>query len=176
MSITRRAGVTSVRRLHLTPAAPVAVGDKLPSIALYENSPGNKVDAAELCAGRKVVVFGVPGAFTPGCSNTHLPGYVASAASMREKGVEEIVCISVNDPFVMEAWGREQGVAGKVRMLADPQGSLTSALGLGLDMAAILGNVRCKRFAMVVEDGVVTRLNVEPDGVGLSCSLAGMII
>ena len=94
------------RRLHLTP---VAVGDKLPSIALYENPPGNKVDAEELCAGRKVVVFGVPGAFTPGCSKTHLPDYVAAAAELKAKAMEEIVCVSVNDPFVMEAWGKDQG-------------------------------------------------------------------
>ena len=172
LSITRRAGVTSVRRLHLTPAAPVAVGDKLPSIALYENSPGNKVDAAELCAGRKVVVFGVPGAFTPGCSKTHLPGYVTAAAELKAKGVEEIVCVSVNDPFVMEAWGKDQGAEGKVRMLADTCGDLTKALELDLDLAAVLGSVRCKRFSMLVEDGTVTKLNVEPDGTGLTCSLA----
>jgi len=155
---------------------PVAVGDKVPSVALFEDSPANKVDLAELCAGKKVVVFGVPGAFTPGCSKTHLPGYVGRAEELKGKGVDEIVCVSVNDPFVMGAWGADQGAAGKVKLLADTCGDLTKALDLELDLAAVLGNVRCKRFSMLVEDGTVSALNVEPDGTGLTCSLAESII
>ena len=123
--------------------APIAVGDKLPNVVLYENSPDGKVELVPLCAGKKVVIFGVPGAFTPGCSNTHLPGYVAAADKLKTKGVDEIVCVSVNDPFVMEAWGKDQSAGGKVRMLADTTADLTKALGLELDChIAVLGNVR----------------------------------
>lgn len=89
--------------------------------------------------------------------------------------MDEIVCVSVNDPFVMEAWGKDQAAAGKVRMLADTTAELTKALELELDLSAVLGSVRCKRFSMVVEDGTVTKLNVEPDGTGLTCSLADKI-
>eukprot|EP00092_Neocalanus_flemingeri_P074468 GFUD01092092.1.p1 GENE.GFUD01092092.1~~GFUD01092092.1.p1 ORF type:complete len:158 (+),score=32.98 GFUD01092092.1:74-547(+) len=156
--------------------APIAVGDQVPTVTLFEDSPGGKVELASLCAGKKVVIFGVPGAFTPGCSKTHLPGYVAAAEDMKTKGIQEIVCVSVNDPFVMEAWGKDQGAAGKVRMLADTCGDLTKAMELQLDLSAVLGSVRCKRFSMVVEDGKVTSLNVEPDGTGLTCSLADKIV
>eukprot|EP00092_Neocalanus_flemingeri_P016001 GFUD01017320.1.p1 GENE.GFUD01017320.1~~GFUD01017320.1.p1 ORF type:complete len:158 (-),score=36.42 GFUD01017320.1:180-653(-) len=156
--------------------APIAVGDQVPTVTLFEDSPGGKVELASLCAGKKVVIFGVPGAFTPGCSKTHLPGYVAAAEDMKTKGVQEIVCVSVNDPFVMAAWGKDQGAAGKVRMLADTCGDLTKAMELQLDLSAVLGSVRCKRFSMVVEDGKVTSLNVEPDGTGLTCSLADKIV
>ena len=157
--------------------APVAVGDKLPSVTLFENSPGNKVNLAELCSGKRVVIFGVPGAFTTGCSKTHLPGYIEAAPELKaKKGVNDIVCVSVNDPFVMEAWGKEQGADGKVRMLADTCGDLAKALDLQLDLVAVLGNVRCKRFSMLVEDGTVTKVNIEPDGTGLSCSLADKMV
>ena len=88
--------------------APVAVGDTIPSVDLFKNNPGTKVNIAELYAGKKVVIFGVPGAFTPGCSKTHLPGYVAKAEETKWKGVDEIVCVSVNDLFIMEAWGENQ--------------------------------------------------------------------
>ena len=176
-SISRVSVVRSLfRQFHISAMAPVAVGDQVPSVTLYEDSPGGKVELAELCAGKKVVIFGVPGAFTPGCSKTHLPGYVAAADDLKAKGVNEIACVSVNDPFVMEAWGKDQGATGKVRMLADTCGDLTKALELELDLSAVLGNVRSKRFSMVVEDGKVTKLNVEPDGTGLTCSLADKII
>jgi len=162
------------RQFHPSLAAnmPINVGDKVPSVELFEDSPANKVNAAELTAGKKTVIFGVPGAFTPGCSKTHLPGYVADFEKLKAKGVDEIVCVSVNDPFVMAAWGKDQNAAGKVRMLADTNGAFTKALDLELDLSAVLGSVRCKRFSMVVEDGVVKVLNVEPDGTGLTCSLA----
>ena len=105
----------SQRLQHLSTMSPVAVGDKLPSVTLYKDSPADKVDLARLCAGKKVVMFGVPGAFTPGCSKTHLPGYVESSEAMKVKGVAEIICVAVNDPFVMAAWGKDQGAEGKVR-------------------------------------------------------------
>ncbi len=117
-------------------------------------------------------MFGVPGAFTPGCSNTHLPGYVANAEALKAAGANEIVCLSVNDPFVMAAWGKAQNADNKVRMIADTNATLTKALGLDLDLTAPLGSIRCKRFSALVVDGVIKSLNVEPDGTGLTCSLA----
>ena len=125
-----------------------------------------------------MVLFGVPGAFTPGCSKTHLPGYVAAHADLKSKGVQEVVCVSVNDPFVMEQWGKAHGADGKVRMLADTTAAFTKALGLDLDLTAALGGVRCKRFSAVVEDGVVTKLNLEPSDAptGMTCSLAEKLI
>ncbi|CAG0912273.1 unnamed protein product [Notodromas monacha] len=149
-----------------------SVGQAIPDATLFENSPGNKVNVKELCKGKKAIIFGVPGAFTPGCSKTHLPGYVKGHDALVAKGIKEVICVAVNDPFVMEAWGKEHGADGKVRMLADTQGKFTKALGLDLDMSEVLGNVRCKRFSMVVDDGIIKELNVEPDGTGLSCSLA----
>lgn len=149
-------------------------GDKIPSIDLFEDSPANKVNMADLCAGKKVILFAVPGAFTPGCSKTHLPGYVEKAADLKSSGATEIVCVSVNDPFVMSAWGKQHNATGKVRMLADPAAAFTKALELGADLPP-LGGLRSKRYSMVLEDGVVKSLNVEPDGTGLSCSLADKI-
>lgn len=150
-------------------------GDKLPSATLHEKNPGDKIDVAQLSVGKTVVLFAVPGAFTPGCSRTHLPGYVADAESIKAKGVDEIVCVSVNDAFVMQAWGDELGATGKVRMLADPAAAFTRALGLDVE-AAGLGGTRSKRYSMIIKDGVVTALNVEPDGFGLSCSLSPAIL
>ncbi|KAG7212840.1 hypothetical protein KM043_002197 [Ampulex compressa] len=152
----------------------VAVGEKLPSVDLFEDTPANKVNLAKISAGKKIVIFGVPGAFTPGCSKTHLPGYVEKAAELKSKGISEIFCIAVNDPFVMSAWGKEHKADGKVRMLADPKGDFADALDLSVDLA-VLGGKRSKRFSMIVEDGVVKDINVEPDNTGLSCSLADRI-
>ncbi|CAH2108698.1 unnamed protein product [Euphydryas editha] len=164
------------RRVHtsLFAMAPVKVGDKLPAIDLFEDSPANKVNICELTAGKKVVLFAVPGAFTPGCSKTHLPGYVQSADKLKSEGVSEIVCVSVNDPYVMAAWGAQHNTKGKVRMLADPSGNFIKALDLGTNLPP-LGGFRSKRFSMVINDSTVEDLNVEPDGTGLSCSLADKI-
>ncbi|MEZ4318451.1 MAG: peroxiredoxin [Myxococcota bacterium] len=149
----------------------IEVGQSLPHGELHEGNPGNKVDPAEAFAKGRHVVFAVPGAFTPGCSKTHLPGYIEGYATFKAKGIDSVACIAVNDAFVMDAWGKAQGADGKVRMLADPQGAFTKALGLGVDAAA-LGGLRSKRYSMVIENGKVAQLNVEPDGFGLSCSLA----
>uniref|UniRef100_A0A2P2HWC9 Peroxiredoxin-5 n=1 Tax=Hirondellea gigas TaxID=1518452 RepID=A0A2P2HWC9_9CRUS len=149
----------------------IKVGDSIPSVDLFEDSPTTSVNSGTLCSSGKVVIFAVPGAFTPGCSLTHLPGYVNDSDAIKAKGVKELVCVSVNDPFVMAAWGKAHGTEGKIRMLADPCAEFTKALGLGQDVA-VLGGVRSKRYSMVVEDGKITQLNVEPDGKGLSCSLA----
>jgi len=149
------------------------VGDRLPDGTLTEfietETPGcqlgpNAFQVADLVRGKKIALFAVPGAFTPTCSAKHLPGYVAQADALRAKGVDEIWCVSVNDAFVMGAWGREQQVAGKVRMMADGSAEWTRALGLDQDLSARGLGVRAKRFAMVIEDGVVTRLDVEAPG------------
>ena len=153
----------------------INVGDSLPSAKLHENTPATQHDTAELFASGKHVIFAVPGAFTPGCSKTHLPGYVADFDQIAAKGVDSINCIAVNDVFVMAAWGQAHGADGKVRMLADPAGAFTSAVGLDVN-AAVLGGLRSKRYSMIVEDGKVTHINVEPDGFGLSCSLSGGVL
>lgn len=163
----------AVCRLHLSASLkmPVQVGDNIPNVELYESTPANKVNLAEESKGKKVILFGVPGAFTPGCSKTHLPGYISDADKLKGQGISEIFCVSVNDPFVMAAWGEVQKTEGKVRMLADSSGAFTKALGFEQDLAP-LGGVRSKRFSMVIDDAKITKLNVEPDGTGLSCSLS----
>lgn len=153
----------------------IQIGDKLPSGTLHEKNPGDKVEVEGLTSGKTVVLFAVPGAYTPGCSRTHLPGYVEDADTIKAKGVDEIVCVSVNDAFVMQAWGDSLGASGKIRMLADPAAAFTRALGLDVE-AAGLGGTRSKRYSMIIKDGVVTALNVEPDGFGLSCSLSPSIL
>ncbi|KAL7844479.1 hypothetical protein SRHO_G00230180 [Serrasalmus rhombeus] len=173
--------VCCVRQLHttLTVNMPIQVGESLPAVEVQEGSPGQKVSMDQLFKGKKGVLFAVPGAFTPGCSKTHLPGFVQEAEQLKSKGVQEVACISVNDAFVMAAWGKEHGTDGKVRMLADPTGAFTAAVDLLLDnneIIQVLGNKRSKRYAMLVEDGVVKKLNVEPDGTGLTCSLASNIL
>jgi len=155
---------------------PIKVGDKLPAVEMFEGNPGNKVNIADAVKGKKVVIFGVPGAFTPGCSKTHLPGYVQQAEEIRGKGVSDIICVSVNDPFVHSAWGDQHKAEGKVKMLADPRAEFTKAIELDLDLTAVLGSVRSKRYAMLVEDGVVKALEVEPDNTGLTCSVSNNFI
>ena len=139
---------------------PIQVGDKIPATTL-KNTDMKDVTTQELFDGRKVVVFAVPGAFTPTCSEQHLPGYIANADAIKAKGVDEIVCISVNDAFVMGAWGKDRGAGNHVRMLADGNGDFAKALGLDFDGSGIGFGIRCQRFAMVVENGSVTALAVE---------------
>lgn len=153
----------------------ISTGDTLPTATLHESNPGDAVDPKAAFSTGKVLLFGVPGAFTPGCSQTHLPGYIDNRKALADKGIDTVACISVNDAFVMQAWGKIAGADGKVRMLADPQAEFTKALGLNVDAAA-LGGTRSKRYAMLIEDGKVTKLQVEPDGFGLTCSLADRFI
>lgn len=151
----------------------IKVGDKLPNAPIYEfieeETAGcsvgpNKFETGALVAGKRIAVFGLPGAFTPTCSGKHLPGFVEMADKFRAAGVDEIWCLSVNDAFVMGAWGRDQRVKGKVRMMADGSGELTKALGLEFDLAGRGFGVRCQRFSMLVDNGVVKTLNVEEPG------------
>ncbi|CAB4010034.1 peroxiredoxin-5, mitochondrial-like [Paramuricea clavata] len=155
---------------------PIQVGDKLPSIDVHEDTPGNNVNMGELFKGKKGILFALPGAFTPGCSATHLPGYLEDFDKIKAKGIEVIACLSVNDPFVMAAWGEQHKTEGKIRMLADTTAEFTKAVEMDFDATPILGNHRSKRYSMVVEDGVVTALNLEPDGKGLTCSLSDKIL
>jgi peroxiredoxin len=139
---------------------PIAVGDKIPSVTLKKTDMSD-LSTDELFGGRKVVVFAVPGAFTPTCSNQHLPGFVAKSDEIKAKGVDEIVCLSVNDAFVMGAWGEDQGTGDKVTMLADGNGDFAKAVGLDFDGSGIGFGLRSQRYAMIVNDGVVEALNVE---------------
>ena len=147
-------------------------------ITLFEGNPGGKVTTESIFAGKKVILFGVPGAFTPGCSRSHLPGYIADADKYREKGVDDIVCITVNDAFVAGAWAEAQGAQGKVRILADSHAALTKALGLELDLTGPfgLGGLRTKRFSAYVVDGEIKIINLEPDNTGLTCSLSPSLL
>ena len=135
-------------------------GDKIPSVKV-KAADMSDITTDELFGGKKVVLFAVPGAFTPTCSNEHLPGFVAQAAAIRAKGVDDIICLSVNDAFVMDAWGKAHGADDKVRMIADGNGDLSKALGLDFDGSGIGFGLRCQRFAAIVDDGVVTKLAVE---------------
>jgi len=151
----------------------IKVGDRLPAGTLseYIEVEGNgctigpnefKVD--DLVKGRKVVVFGLPGAFTPTCSAKHVPSYVQNLDKLKAKGVDEVVCMSVNDAFVMGAWARDQKTGGKIRMMGDGSATYTEALGLEFDLTAKGLGVRCQRFSMLIDNGVVKTLNIEAPG------------
>ncbi len=143
----------------------IKVGDKVPNIGftvMTDKGP-KPLSSEELFAGKKVAFFAVPGAFTPGCSNTHLPGFVVNADTIKAKGVDTIACMSVNDAFVMGAWGKTQN-AEEIVMLADGNGDFTSAIGLGFDASGFGMGQRAQRFGMIVEDGTVTYLGVEAPG------------
>ncbi len=144
----------------------IKVGDKIPSATLVKATDAGPapITTEELFGGRTVVLFSVPGAFTPTCSAKHLPGYVSHAGDIAAKGVDEIVCISVNDAFVMGAWGASAGADGKVTMVADGNGDFVEALGLAFDASRFGMGKRGQRFSMLVKDGVVTELNVEEPG------------
>ena len=149
------------------------VGDKLPAGSLQEfvevegngcSIGPNTFDLAKATAGKKIAVFALPGAYTPTCSAKHVPGYVENAAALEAAGVDEIWCVSVNDPFVMGAWGRDQKTAGKVRMMADGSADFAKATGLTLDLTTRGMGLRSNRYSMLVVDGVVKTLNVEGPG------------
>ncbi len=151
----------------------IKVGDKLPAGKLTEyievESAGcavgpNTVNVEDLTRGKKVAIFGLPGAFTPTCSAKHVPSYLSNIDKLKAKGVSEVICMSVNDPFVMGAWARDQKTGGKIRMMGDGSADYTKALGLEFDLAAKGLGLRCQRFSMLVDNGVVKALNVEAAG------------
>ena len=155
----------------------IQVGDKLPGITVTTmTADGPKpVSMEELCAGKKVVLFAVPGAFTPTCSVEHLPGFVTNAENLRDKGVDVVACISVNDPFVMGAWEKDRSSGENVLMLSDGNAEFTSAVGLEMDGSGFGLGTRSQRYAMIIDDGVVSNLNVE-SGQGLEVSSAEAIL
>ena len=149
------------------------VGDKLPAGTLQEfievegngcSIGPNSFEVDKLTAGKKIAIFALPGAFTPTCSAKHVPGYVEKAEALRAAGIDEVWCVSVNDAFVMGAWGRDQKTAGKVRMMADGSTDFAKATGLTLDLTARGMGLRSNRYSMLVVDGVVKTLNVEAPG------------
>ena len=144
----------------------IKVGDRLPDATFRVMKDGKPADltTAELTRGKKVALFAVPGAFTPTCSVKHLPGYKEKAAELRGKGVDTIACVSVNDVFVMNAWGKDQQVGDDVVMLADGNGAFAKAVGLEMDGSGFGMGSRSKRYSMILEDGVVKQLNVEGPG------------
>ena len=151
----------------------IKVGDKLPEGTLSEfievegngcTVGPNTFKVEDLTKGKKVAIFGLPGAFTPTCSAKHVPSYIANYDALKKAGVDDILCISVNDAFVMGAWARDQHAGGKVRMMGDGSAEYTKKLGLELDLTARGMGVRCQRFSMLVDDGVVKTLNIEAPG------------
>ncbi len=151
----------------------IKLGDRLPEGTLTEmidtETAGctvgpNNFTVSQLAKGKRVVIFGLPGAFTPTCSAKHVPSYVSNHDKLKAKKVDEVWCVSVNDAFVMGAWGREQKAGGKVRMMADGSATFTKALGLDMDLTARGMGVRSQRYSMLVDDGVVKALNVEQPG------------
>ncbi len=151
----------------------IKVGDRLPEGTLTEliedERPGctvgpNSFKLSDLTKGKRIVIFGLPGAFTPTCSAKHVPSFVANHDKLRAKNVDEVWCVSVNDAFVMGAWGKDQKAGGKVRMMADGSATLTKALGLEMDLTARGMGVRSQRYSMFVDDGVVKAINVEAPG------------
>jgi len=155
----------------------ISVGDKLPEATFMEmtaNGPEPR-STADVFAGKKIALFAVPGAYTPTCSAKHLPGFVERQGDLAAKGVDEIVCTSVNDVFVMGAWGVDNGAEGKVRMLADGNGAFAAALGLEMDASGFGMGQRSQRYSMLVDDGTVKELNVEQGG-GFEVSSADYLL
>ncbi len=144
----------------------IKVGEQIPSLTVAHMTPDGPADinTDEIFKGKKALVFGLPGAFTPTCSAAHLPGYVAYADKLKAAGVDTLACLSVNDAFVMHAWGKAQNVGDQILMLADGSARLTKALGLELDLTERHFGVRSERYAMIVDKGTVTQLNVEAPG------------
>ena len=151
----------------------IKVGDKVPSgnFGVMKSEGPGSLSSDELFKGKTVVLFSVPGAFTPTCSKTHLPGFVKNAGAIKAKGVDTIACLAVNDVFVMDAWGKSSGAEGKVVMLADGNAAYTKALGLELDASGFGMGTRGQRFAMIVKNGVVDKLQVEPSAG--QCTISG---
>ncbi|KAF2495578.1 Redoxin [Lophium mytilinum] len=167
-------GRHSGRQFHISPPVFVKAGDRIPDVDLMENSPGTKLSLAKELTGKGVIV-GVPAAFSPGCSESHIPGYINSP---KLKDAGPVFVVSVNDAFVMKAWGQALDPTGKsgIRFIADPALAFTKALDLDFDASAIFGGPRGKRYALLVEDGKVKEAFVEPDNTGISVSAADKVL
>ncbi|EHY58567.1 Peroxisomal membrane associated protein 20 [Exophiala dermatitidis] len=164
-----------IRSFSSTPAIMVKVGDPIPDVDLFEDSPGNKVNLSKELSSGKGVIIGVPAAFSPSCSDTHIPGYVASD---KLKSAGKVFVVSVNDPFVMKAWAKSLDESKKsgIRFLADPAGEFTRAWDVEFDASKLLGNKRSKRYAVVTEDGKAVKVAVEPDNTGVTVSAADKVL
>jgi len=151
----------------------IKVGDKVPagSFGVMTASGPGAMTSDELFKGKRVILFAVPGAYTPTCSKTHLPSFVQNSAALKGKGIDTVACMAVNDVFVMDAWGKSSGADGKVLMLADGNATYTKALGLDLDASGFGMGTRSQRFAIVAKDGVVEQLEVEPSAG--QCTISG---
>ena len=149
---------------------PIQIGDRIPDATLFESTefgeacplPPAKISVAEATKGKRIVIFGLPGAFTPTCSGKHLPGYIEQLSQLKGKGIDEVWCVAVNDGYTMAAWGRDQKTIGKLRMLGDGGAELTKKLGLEVDIPGM--GVRLRRCSLLVDDGVVKQVNVEAPG------------
>ena len=150
----------------------IEIGQRIPDATLFESTEFGemcplapaKISVAEATRGKRIVIFGLPGAYTPTCSAKHVPGYLAELGALKAKGIDEVWCVAVNDGFVMAAWGRDEKAMGKIRFLGDGSAELTKKLGLELDLVGGGMGVRMKRCSMLVEDGVVKQLNIEAPG------------
>jgi|TARA_B110000196_G_C21133908_1_gene659973 peroxiredoxin len=159
----------------------IKVGDNLPASSFMWMGTNSEIDVRvstsdEIFGGKKVAVFGLPGAYTPVCSADHLPGFVKVADSLLEKGIDSVVCISINDPFVMDAWAKTQGVGDNIQMLCDPTAAFTSAVGLDLELADFGLGVRSERYSMIVDNGVVIRVNIEESILACDASSADALL
>ncbi|CAI9568162.1 unnamed protein product [Staurois parvus] len=170
--------LSSLRTAVRSRAMSIKVGDPLPDAQVFDGSPENQISVKDVFGSEKGILFGVPGAFTPGCTKTHLPGYVSQADDLKSRGVKVIACISVNDAFVMNEWGKCHGADGKVRMLADPTGNFVKVISLypSGHILLVITTYFVFMFSLIVEGGKVKAINVEEDGTGLTCSLAANIL
>ncbi|KAI9482656.1 MAG: Redoxin [Benjaminiella poitrasii] len=164
------------RAFHNTSRLFIAEGDAIPNVQLQLKSPGQTITTQDLFKGKKSILFGVPGAFTPGCSKSHLPGYIQHAKELKTKGIDLIACVAVNDAFVMSAWGQQLNAEQDITLLADSKGELAKAMDLSFDASGALGGPRFKRFAAVLDDGKVQRLFIEPDNTSVSISSAENVL
>ncbi|RID65360.1 hypothetical protein BRARA_D00560 [Brassica rapa] len=177
----RSSSVSTTRSFATTITSAISVGDKLPDSTLSYLDPTTNdvktVTVSSLTAGKKTILFAVPGAFTPTCSQKHVPGFVSKAAELRSKGVDVIACVSVNDAFVMEAWRKDLGISDEVMLLSDGNGEFTGKLGVELDLRdkPVGLGVRSRRYAILAEDGVVKVLNLEEGGAFTNSSAEDML-
>lgn len=159
----------------------IKVGDNLPASTFMWMGPDSEIDvrvstSSEIFEGKKVAVFGLPGAYTPVCSADHLPGFVKVSDSLLKKGIDSVVCISINDPFVMDAWAKAQGVGDNIQMLCDPTAAFTIAVGLDLELADFGLGVRSERYSMIVDNGTVVRVNIEESILACNASSADALL